>query len=171
MWLSQTRRNDHVYVLGDFIMEKSYDRANRIFSRLKSNGCKIHLIVGNHDKTSLKFPNMFESISLMKKMTFKKSVFEFLKDDLTVVMCHFPMKSWEGKCKGNFQLYGHVHNNSPWIDKTDDLCLNVGLDNPLCGYKLFSLEDINKIYLNKLNGIEPCKYSDEACKKNKLYIR
>lgn len=170
-WLEQTKRNDHIYVLGDFIMEKSYDRANSILNRLKGNGCKIHLILGNHDSTSLKFKNMFEQIIILKSMTFKKSLFPFLADNLEVEMCHYPMKSWKGKCKGVLQLYGHVHRNSLWIDESDDLCLNVGIDNPLCNYKLFSLEQVNEIYMKKLNGLTPKEYSDKVCEKNKFYIR
>lgn len=171
MWHSLVSRGDIVYVLGDFIMankEKSFN----ILNDLKKQGAKIHLIVGNHDKSTQNLENMFESISLIKDVVFKKNVFDFLNEDFEVVMCHFPMKSWNNKCRGSMHLYGHIHNNSPWVDEeTDDICLNVGLDNPICEYKLFSLEKIYEIYLKKLNGIKPKDYSNEVTKRNPKYIR
>lgn len=169
-WLEQTNKNDHIYVLGDMIMGNA-EYSYKILNILKSNGCKIHLIVGNHDKSIRNMTNMFESIDLIKEVTFKKYNFDFLNNDFNIVMCHYPMKSWNGKCNGTMQLYGHVHANSLWIDESDDLCLNVGIDNPLCNYSLFSLEDVYSYYLEKLNGVSPSKYSDIVNKTNKLYIR
>ena len=75
-WLSQTKENDHIYVLGDMIMG-SQEFAIRVLNRLKSNGCKIHLLVGNHDKSIRRMTNMFESIDLIKRVVFKKNEFEF----------------------------------------------------------------------------------------------
>lgn len=170
MWLSKTKKNDHIYLLGDAIIGDS-ETCYKNISKLKSNGCKIFLIAGNHDKCLQKMTNMFESVDLIKKVKFKKDNFNFLNDDFSVVMCHYPLKTWDGKCDGNMQLYGHVHANSLWIDESDDLCLNVGIDNPLCNYSLFSLEDVYSIYLNKLNGASPKEYSDIANNYNKFYIR
>ena len=171
MWHSLVSRGDIVYVLGDFIMGNK-EESFKILTELKRKGAKIHLIVGNHDKSTQHLDNMFESISLIKDVIFKKKIFDFLNEDFEVVMCHFPMKSWNNKCRGSMQLYGHIHNNSPWVDEeTDDICLNVGLDNPICNYQLFSLEQVYQIYLNKLNGIEPKDYSNEVTKKNSKYIR
>ena len=171
MWLSQTKRGDVIYVLGDFIMGRK-EQAKKILHKLKSNGCKIHLIQGNHDKSTRKLTNMYESVDLIKVVTFPKRIYEFLDQDFEVVMCHYPMKSWQDKCKGAFHLYGHIHDNSPWVDtETDDLCLNVGYDNPLSGYTLFSLEQVYNIYKEKLRGMKPKEYSDEICKTNHKYIR
>lgn len=171
MWHSLVSRGDIVYVLGDFIM-KNKEESFKILNDLKKNGCRIHLILGNHDKSIDKFENMFESISLIKDVVFKKNVFTFLEDDFEVIMCHYPMKTWNNKCRGSMQLYGHIHANAPWVDEeTDDICLNVGLDNPMCNYKLFSLEQIYEYYIKKLNGIKPKDYSDEVTKRNGKYIR
>ena len=170
-WLSQTKRNDHVYVLGDMIMTNQ-ETAIKVLHKLKSNGCKIHLVIGNHDKSTQKMYNMFESIELIKSQVFKASVFPFLEEDLQVVMCHYPMKSWPNKCRGSLMLHGHTHDNSPWEhDGSDDLQINVGLDCPISQYGLVSLEDLYKLYQEKLKGIKPRYYSDEMCKINPHYIR
>lgn len=171
MWLRKTKRHDHIYVLGDFIMSDQ-TTALYILNRLKSNGCNIHLIVGNHDKSTQKMFNMFESIELIKSVIFKSSVFPFLKEDIQVVMCHYPMKSWPNKCRGSLMLHGHTHDNSPWEHEgSDDLQINVGFDCPIANYELISLEQIYSIYQEKLQGFTPKTYSDEMCKVNPRYIR
>ena len=68
-------------------------------------------------------------------------------------------------------MYGHIHWNSPWTDEGTDLSLNVGFDNPMCNYQLFTLEQVYEYYKKKLNGLTPKEYSDEMCKVDKTYIR
>ena len=81
MWLKTVKRNDHVYVLGDMILS-SQQNSIYILHKLKSTGCKIHLIVGNHDKSTQKMFNMFDSIDLIKVVDFKKNAFPYLDEDL-----------------------------------------------------------------------------------------
>lgn len=171
MWNNTVQRGDHVYVLGDFIMTNR-NSAVRILHNLKKKGCHIHLIVGNHDKSTYKLDNMFESIDLIKVVDFKKTIFPFLDEDFTCVMCHYPMKSWPRKCHGSVNLFGHIHDNSPWVDtETDDLCLNVGLDTPLSSYQLISLKEVYDWYKNKLNGLSPTEYIKKVTKENSKFIR
>jgi len=68
-------------------------------------------------------------------------------------------------------LYGHVHDNSLWIDDSEDLTFNVGLDNPICNCSLISLEEINEIYHKKLNGLTPRQYIKKITDENKFFIR
>lgn len=170
MWLSMTKRHDQIYVLGDFIMTNIYD-SMKMLHRLKSNGCKIHLIVGNHDKATKSMNNMFESMSLIKVQTFKKNMFEFLDNDLTVVMCHYPMKSWPHKAHGSLHLYGHTHDNSLFEMDNNDLSFNVGLDVPYMNHRLISLEEIYEMYKKKLNGMTPKAYIEYVSKTDKTFIR
>lgn len=171
MWLSKVKRGDHVFVLGDLIMSNR-DTAVRILHSLKQNGCHIHLIVGNHDKATQNLTNMFNSIDLIKVVDFKKSVFPFLDEDFTCVLCHYPMKSWPRKCHGAVNLFGHIHDNSPWVDtETDDLCLNVGIDTPFANYQLISLEQVYEWYKKKLNGLSAVDYIENCSKNNSKFIR
>lgn len=170
MWNNLVKRGDHVYILGDLILSNQKDSLG-ILHLLKSKGCVIHLIVGNHDKSTQRMFNMFESISLIKNVDFKKSVHPFLEEDFQCVMCHYPMKSWANKCRGSMNLYGHIHNHSPWTDDGDDLSMNVGLDNPLCNYQLFSLEQIYGLYKEKLKGMKARDYIETVSKENEFFIR
>ncbi len=170
MWYDAVKRNDHVYVLGDLILA---DRVTSLYllGRLKRKGVKIHLIIGNHDKSTYNLTNMFESIDYIKVVDFKASVFDFLPCDLTVAMCHYPMKSWPRKPQGSINLYGHVHANAPWIDDSDDLCLNVGLDSPFANFRLVSLRQISDWYSAKLNGLTPREYIEQTSINNPKFIR
>lgn len=172
MWLSTTKRNDHVYILGDFILTNK-EKTEKILNILKSKGVKIHMILGNHDKSLKGLDRYFESVDLYKTVRFKKSIFDFIEEDeFEIFMCHFPMKSWFNKPRGSMHLYGHVHWNSPHMDEeTDDLCLNVGLDNPMCNYKLLSLEQVYNYYKSKLNGLTPKQYIEKVTKENNKFIR
>lgn len=168
---SQVKRGDHVYILGDFILSNQ-ETSKKIIQKIKSKGCKLHLIIGNHDKSTEKFYNDFESIGLIKVANFKKTAFPFIEEDnFQIVMCHYPMKSWFNKCRGSLMMYGHVHANSPWMDDTNDLTLNVGFDCPMCNYQLFTLEQVYDFYKKKLNGFTPKEYSDRMCEIDKTYIR
>ena len=77
MWNRTLKRGDHVYVLGDFVMTRgNTDWARKIFHHLKTCGCHIHLIVGNHDAVALKFPDMFEisKVSIFKGRLSKSKI-------------------------------------------------------------------------------------------------
>ena len=143
----------------------------KILHRLKSHGVKIHFIIGNHDKSCVKFPNMFESMSLIKEVSFKKNEYSFLKDTFNVVMCHYPMLSWNKKAHGSLCLHGHTHDNSPWENETSDLRINVGLDTPFANYTLIPLETIYNEYLKKLNGKTPQEYIDYITQNDKNFVR
>lgn len=170
MFQEQTKRGDHVYILGDFVMSNQLESL-KVINKIKSNGVRLHLIVGNHDKSTRTFFNYFESIDQIKIVTFKKENFPFLDQNFEVVMCHYPMLSWQDKARGSMQLSGHTHWNSPWEMEGDDLRLNVGFDNPMCNYKLFSLEQIYEYYKSKLNGLKPKEYIEKVSKENKRFIR
>ena len=172
MWLSTIKRNDHVYILGDFILTNK-EKTEKILNILKSKGVKIHMILGNHDKSLKGLDRYFESVDLYKTVRFKKSIFDFIEEDeFEIFMCHFPKKSWCNKPRGSMHLYVHVQWNSPHMDEeTDDLCLNVGLDNPMCNYQLLSLEQVYNYYKSKLNGLTPKQYIEKVTKENNKFIR
>ena len=174
MWFRTLKRNDHVYILGDFILSNQ-KTSLYILNKLKSIGCKIHLIVGNHDKSTQKLITMFESIDLIKVVDFKKSVFTFLDEDFPVVMCHYPMVTWPRKSVGAMHLFGHIHANSPWINEGGitgyDLALNVGMDTPLSNYGLINLRNIYEWYKRRLGDKSPKEYIDWVSQSIPGFVR
>jgi calcineurin-like phosphoesterase family protein len=95
--------NDTLYFLGDWSFGSTkdiLDFRNRLI-------CKnIHIILGNHDKAikqkqrELIGHNKFVSISQIKEIKI---------DDQLIVLCHFPMRTWEKAHKGSWMLHGHCH--------------------------------------------------------------
>jgi len=132
-WNSRVHKNDEIYVLGDIAWVTSWDRLTPFTSRL--NG-KIHLIKGNHD-------------TMFVKGDMTKSPFVWIKDiaeikdkangeEYRVVLCHFPMLSWNARMHGSLHLYGHVH-NSP-MDFVPKNAFNVGVD--VWNFEPVTLEEI-----------------------------
>jgi len=119
-WNSQVSEIDEVYHLGDFSFARD-DITLEILSLL--NG-KIHLILGNHDKSITKNPelmSMFESVESYKEI--------YIENKLTVLF-HYPIEEWNRAHHGAFHLHGHQHNSPSTILGTGR-CMDVGVDGNL----------------------------------------
>lgn len=97
LWNASIGEADTVYHLGDFC--RAYERhAPDYLDRL--NG-EIHLIEGNHDwQTVNRHAQCFASVSVMKEITLAGQM---------IVLCHYPMREWNGCYRGSWHLHGHVH--------------------------------------------------------------
>ncbi len=171
IWNNTVKPGDCVYLLGDIILSNR-EKVLELLSQLKSKGCALILIVGNHDKEITKFTRFFKTIEICKYVEFKKKDFPFIEEDrFSCVLCHYPLKSWMNKCRGSMQIYGHVHDNSPWIDEEDDLTMNVGFDACHAHGGLVSLEQVYSFYKTKLNGLSPVNYVNKVSESNKKFIK
>jgi hypothetical protein len=73
----------------------------------------------------------------------KLSVAPFLKEDLGVVMCHYPMVTWNQKPRGSIMLHGHSHGKlDDYNALSMDLRFDVGIDGSLANLHFLTLEDI-----------------------------
>ena len=106
------RPGDLLYHLGD-VSWSSFDIQRRFLDRLNTK--EVHLILGNHDKHVTVNKFAFKSVCDLRKFHVGKQ---------SVILCHYPMRSWDGKGKGTPQLYGHVHGKMPGIGRQMD----VGVD-------------------------------------------
>jgi calcineurin-like phosphoesterase family protein len=107
---------DEFYNLGDFSFG-TLEQTIEVAKRLKG---KKHLILGNHDgivrKNRNTFLHEFESIQDLREFNVDKKK--------KLVLCHYPMRSWNSSNYGAIQLHGHVHNSlSPYGRSVD-----VGID-------------------------------------------
>ena len=100
-WNAKVTADDDVYILGDVFYRCKKDRAEF----LKKLCGRLHLIIGNHDFEILKNEAAlacFESVDKLKQI---------VDDGRRVVMCHYPIISWNMKYFGAYHVYGHVHTN------------------------------------------------------------
>lgn len=134
-WNSCATPQDDIYHLGDFC----FGDPSSIIYQLNGN---IFLVPGNHDHRLLKW---------LKKNTTNKikvldSIYEFRYPllQLPVVMCHYPLETWNRKHYGSIHLHGHAHGqlNSSTVPNR----LDVGVDPH--NYTLISLASIRD-YLGK----------------------
>lgn len=139
LWNKKIKKNDTVYVLGDFSFH-NVEKTKAILAKL--NGRK-HLILGNHDASVSKLPEMFESVSQLKFVTFKENNYSFLKEPFELFLSHYPIASWAKKEHGSINVHGHCHGKYDDInDKSKELRIDVGFDSKLSNLDIVSLEQL-----------------------------
>lgn len=114
-------KKDEVYVLGDVSL---YNRkeAQKFVARMNGNK---HLIVGNHDKSVDHLGNWCE-ITQIKDFSYSRFGL-----NIHIVLCHFPMISWNRRIHGSWMLHGHTHGRNEYINEIEKygLIYDVGIDN------------------------------------------
>lgn len=114
-------KRDRLLHLGDFCgphpegRRAQVDHALRIRRRLRCR--RITLVRGNHDPSSGRFVELFDSVHdlLSRRMG---------PDRLRLNACHWPMRLWRGQFKGAVLLHGHAHGGLPSLGRSVD----VGVD-------------------------------------------
>lgn len=103
-WNTTVTNSDTVYFLGDFSFKCNQNQADKILEQL--NG-KKYFIKGNHDKETW--------LNRVKEKHLIEDWFDYKDIDDSgrrVILCHYPIHSWNGLYRGGYHLYGHVHNNT-----------------------------------------------------------
>lgn len=155
LWNSLIGKKDAVYIVGDFSFgNKIY--TEKLLQRLHG---EKHLILGNHDKSAQKLPNYFCSISQIKEVIFKASVYPFLREDFAVQLCHYPMLTWNRKTYGTCMVHGHCHGRIDDINaESTDLRIDVGLD----AHGFISLENLYGHFVEKTGGEKFIKWVENT---------
>lgn len=112
-WNRKVRPTDTVYHLGDFSF-MSKEETLKIVRRLNGN---IHLVRGNHDGKM--------DWSVFEQFVTVREIHEIKIDNQTIVMCHYPMLTWNKSHYGSWMLHGHSHGGLP---VTNDFRMDVGVD-------------------------------------------
>ena len=109
-WNRTVTNDDTVYFLGDFSFKCSQNQADKILEQL--NG-KKYFIKGNHDKET--WLNRIKEKHLIEDWFDYKDIND---NGRRVILCHYPLHSWNGMHRGSYHLYGHVHKktvaNAEW---------------------------------------------------------
>lgn len=102
-WNSLVHNGDTVWHLGDFAGDDvPFDRAAEIFRKL--NGT-IRLIRGNHDGDEVCTKLPWASVDIMRTLVGG--------DGRKVVLCHYPLREWDGYHAGDIHFHGHTHDRLP----------------------------------------------------------
>jgi calcineurin-like phosphoesterase family protein len=130
-WNRKVKKDSVVYLLGDLAF-CGITKLEPLVSRL--NG-QIHYVMGNHDH--------FKVINKLRDKFISVSHYRELKvDGQAIVMCHYPLYSWNQCQKGSWCLHGHEHGSINEHDhsKTKKI-MDVGVD---CSIDLspFSYEEV-----------------------------
>ena len=119
-WNNAVREGDTVYHLGDFALswgKKHEELIDGILRRL--NGQK-HLIVGNHDRDEVTRSRRWVTVSHYKEL--KVAIGGHQQ---AIVLCHYPLRSWNQQHYGSWMLHGHCHGTLPDIGGK---IMDVGVD-------------------------------------------
>lgn len=134
---SVVNKRDELYILGDISMANR-EKTEKLLDKI--NGKKF-LIEGNHDN-SIKSSTRFQHTTQIHDFNFNSPSYS----NIHLVLCHYPMQSWNRKVHGSGHLYGHVHGRLPGVG----LSFDVGVD--ANGYFPLNLEQVydklTKISLN-----------------------
>jgi calcineurin-like phosphoesterase family protein len=108
-WNSVVKDNDIVFYLGDFSY-RDKGIAKWFKSQLKG---KIYFIMGNHDRirdiSKIGFEKIFGDDTTLGGATIS------IKDDdanrgyQDIVLCHYPILSWNKSHHGSWHIHGHCH--------------------------------------------------------------
>lgn len=141
-WNSVIKPTDHIYHIGDF----GFAHEDKLYNILKKlNGVK-HLIYGNHDKIIRKstlLRSKFESLNELKELSVQHHSFPEGKQK--IVLCHYPLLSWNKAYYGSINLFGHEHGKFKNIHTNQQV--DVGVDS--WNYTPISLNEL-LIYLQTL---------------------
>ena len=135
-WNNKVSATDDVYIVGDFAASDEV-----AIDMLKQLNGRKHLVVGNHDSILLTAITKFEDISVIKKID---------DNGRSVVLCHYPLMSYENSIYGGYHVFGHIHNNEADI-ATRLLAylprsLHAGID--IIGFEPQTLDELIKIKEN-----------------------
>ena len=147
MWNMTVKKEDHIYILGD-VSFGTTEETRKILERLKGHK---HLIIGNHDKSCRGLENYFVSVSQIKEFPIKKYQYDFLEENIYLVLCHFPLVAWNRRLHGAFHLHGHTHGSLDAInEKSEELRVDIGIDSENANMGLVSLEKVYKFMKDKI---------------------
>jgi len=123
-WNETVGSDDVVWHLGDFAIRQRPEVVARLFAHL--NGRK-HLVAGNNDPPATRELEGWQSV---------QSYLEIETDGVSLVLCHYPFRSWRGMAKGWINLHGHSHGRLKPLPRQFD----VGVD--VWGFRPITLSEI-----------------------------
>lgn len=125
---------DRLIHLGDFAgplvpKRERIEHAAAIRRRLRCR--EIHLVAGNHDPAEREaFRELFASVSQIVSLK------GWPGGRHRVVLCHYPMRTWQGRAGGAMHLYGHAHAALASLGRSVDVGVDAHAFRPLAATPL-----------------------------------
>lgn len=145
-WNNRVTENDEVFVVGDFTLG-NYEMALKYLNRLKG---KIFIVPSiGHDKRWVRQTRLREKQGHQKiKVKILDTIHRMKDEGQTLVLCHYPMLTWENSFHGSIHLHGHEHGRQGIIGWSGDYAeasqaafrVDVGVD--LWDFQPITLEEI-----------------------------
>jgi calcineurin-like phosphoesterase family protein len=120
-WNAKVKPQDTVYFLGDFAFAP-HDKVKAILDQLNGN---LHLCRGNHDKPLNSLHHYFTSVFDLKTIMIQDPT--CINGVQPIVLCHYPLLTWDRQRYGAIHLHGHTHGNIKYDSKVKRI--DVGVDN------------------------------------------
>ncbi len=143
--------DDSLWHLGDFCFAPKYcyyQTCKGFRDRIK---CKnVYNIWGNHDHRVI--ADLFNATYDM---------YELYVENLTIVLCHYPLFVWNKSHHGSYNLFGHCHSTIDNQIPEHSLQVDVGVDSH--NFKPWSLEEVRGHMMKKT----PAFLSKNLTKKDK----
>lgn len=141
-WNSVVSSQDTVYHLGDFAFCRGQELAN-ILNRLQGH---IVFLYGNHDRELKKDPGLRDRFTMIRDyLELKIPDQSHPRGTQNIILCHYPMMSWNKMHHGSWMLHGHCHGNLKYPFNAK--ILDVGSD-PM-KYFPVSYEQVKQLMKNK----------------------
>ena len=144
-------KDDILYMLGDFCWAKEFYQVVNFRNRIN---CKnIIGILGNHDFFSYReYSSIFNEVVNYKEIKY---------NGLNIVMCHYPIFSFNSMHRSGIMAHGHAHGNTEnW--KKEHLpgipIIDIGVD--CWNYEPVSFEEIIKKAEEIKNSVNKINYPD-----------
>ncbi len=121
-WNAVIARDDVVWHLGDVAVRQKPERVSALLARLAG---RKHLIAGNNDTPDIRRLSAWASVADYR---------EIEEADRLLVLCHYPLRSWNGMARGAINLHGHSHGRLEPLPRQVDVGVDawqlapVGLD-------------------------------------------
>ncbi len=96
-WNETVEPGDEVWHLGDFAIRERPDAVAQFLARLHG---RKHLVTGNNDPPETTRLESWESV---------QPYIEITAESVSLVLCHYPFRTWRGMGKGWINLHGHCH--------------------------------------------------------------
>ena len=127
---SRVQKKETVYILGDI----GFGLPDKIRTLLDKLHGELYLIRGNHDENIINKPQVSARFKWIKDL----HVLRYQRQK--IVLCHYPLESWQFQAQGAFHLHGHCHGN---LKRKVSRRMDIGVD--CTNYFPISFDEINNI--------------------------